>query len=826
MRLRPADIIVSVVAVSVMAGSAWMLYQDLSASGIKAGGEPIGEILMKRKTAQRRFVRRGAWYELKERQPVFNLDSIRTVEDSEAVIVLNDGTEIAVGEKTLITLDLSPGKAPLIRLEGGSIAASVAAAPAGAAARPQELKIATAGAEVSLGPGKLSVSKEEGKELKVSVREGSATLSAGGERAVVKENETARLDQGTGRAEIAANALRITSPRDRSYILAEGQAAEVAFAWEALRPLDSYTIELSRMRDFRAIAARAESTGLSASLSLASGAWYARARGAEGGAAVESEAVAFTVVADESVRPVEPAQGESFVYRARPPIVRFSWQGGKSASSYLFELADEPSFASPLVARETSAPAIVLDSLEPGAYFFRARAVYAFGGLGSGAPSQARGFEVRRQTSLDPARLLSPYEGEALSEFAARSGLSFAWDRVDDAESYRFSLSANPDMRAPLVSETLRGTSYSYGGRLAPGSYWWSVTAEGYGLSSSSSPPRAFSVSPLSVLISPAEPADGAAFEEGAAARLSFSWSARGDVAQGRYALEVSADPAFEGAPFARVEVAERRAELALPAPGPYNWRVAFIDPDGAVRAYGPARSFAVLPALAAPKLLSPAPASSFALVGASSLEFAWTADPAARAYEWELLGPSGSTVARARVEGGSFQFSEVGKLAPGSYSWLARPVSPGPSGERRGPAGQASFRLTEVINSPPAPPLPRASGLRPGPASTLDMTNLDSLVLSWAPVAGATRYRVRLVQKSSPERVILDEARIEATRLELKDLSKLDVGAFYWTVAPETVEKGYLTRSGPEARSDFAISLEGIDAMTEILSPEVQFGR
>ncbi|PKL19031.1 MAG: iron dicitrate transport regulator FecR, partial [Spirochaetae bacterium HGW-Spirochaetae-5] len=85
----------------------YFLYRELTARIERTGGEAIGTITFKKRSASRRYTDNVIWEEIEQESKIFNYDAIRTMEYSSAVIALNDGTKIELDQNTLLVVVLS-----------------------------------------------------------------------------------------------------------------------------------------------------------------------------------------------------------------------------------------------------------------------------------------------------------------------------------------------------------------------------------------------------------------------------------------------------------------------------------------------------------------------------------------------------------------------------------------------------------------------------------------------------------------------------------------------------------------------------------------------
>ena len=99
-----------------------LLYADYARRADSGGARRIGTITFKKEVAQRKYQSQVIWEDLDRDAPVYNNDTIRTADLSEAVISLADGTKINMDENSLILLEMS-GKGINIDFSSGSISA-------------------------------------------------------------------------------------------------------------------------------------------------------------------------------------------------------------------------------------------------------------------------------------------------------------------------------------------------------------------------------------------------------------------------------------------------------------------------------------------------------------------------------------------------------------------------------------------------------------------------------------------------------------------------------------------------------------------------------
>jgi len=196
-RLLLRNLLVSAALIGTAGFFGWRFYTELTRNVENVGGVVVGEIVEVRGSAQRRYDNQSRWGNLKGSEPVYNLDSIRTSENSGAVIVLRNVStegvesfdEISMGPDTFIILDLG-GESRNINFVGGDLSATGA----------EGLTVSAEGTVVAVDQGSVNLTREQGAETSVTVTEGEARVDTGSGETVVNTETVLRIDEESGRA--------------------------------------------------------------------------------------------------------------------------------------------------------------------------------------------------------------------------------------------------------------------------------------------------------------------------------------------------------------------------------------------------------------------------------------------------------------------------------------------------------------------------------------------------------------------------------------------------------------------------------------------------
>ncbi|MCL2801230.1 MAG: FecR family protein [Treponema sp.] len=263
-KLKKADIVVILLCVagSIFSGAAF--WGEYNRTLSKLNEEEIGRIYFKKRTAQRKFIDRVVWDRLRQNTPLYNGDTIRTIEFSEAVIIFRDEeTTIALDENTLIQIFYSDEQGLRIGLSGGRLEVTSGS---------RDVVIQTGTSEVIVG-GQASLDRNN-DGLNMSVVRGRArlngeTVSSGSVLAVNNEGQ---------REEKPMIAITSFGPSAR-VSGTPGEIVPVNFSWNKsnIDPQSKIVVEAALDGNFSQIVSSAESTGSSATVNLDFGSYWWRA---------------------------------------------------------------------------------------------------------------------------------------------------------------------------------------------------------------------------------------------------------------------------------------------------------------------------------------------------------------------------------------------------------------------------------------------------------------------------------------------------------------------------------------------------------------------
>lgn len=636
------------------------LYIDFNYRGGGGSGEVVGKISFKHKTAQRKFDNQVIWDELETETTLYNKDTIRTAELSEAVITLKDGTKIQLDESSMIVLNITD-KAANIDFAYGSVQAKREGAQEGEQSalniRTQDNKV------ISIQNSDVKLSRQEGEELSLTVQRGEASVAMNGRTQTVGQDQKAVLAQ---EIQVKRVLLKPLSPADgeRAFITEEQKA--FAFVWE--KPAEAVTFEIASDRSFTNVVSRQTAAADRAGAALREGTYFWRLSARDSQGQLEfSDARRFTVIRNGPVSVLTPIAGSSFDYTNEPPLVNFAWTKSEIAQRYRLEVASDPGFAAIVDQTDTTSTSIGR-RLPAGRYFVRVSTISEQAGSVPSAPSN---FSVTRREKTPPPAPLRPAGDRIGKTLLEKEGLAFSWAGSREIQSASVEISADRNFSNVIYRGSSETNFITVKQTLGEGSYYWRVRGtDRAGNATEYSAVAAFNVSGEEK-VTLKSPPDGTDLDPVSARDqgVQFLWEGP-DFSQFR--MMVSQNPGFNPVLSGDTLAARGRTIKDL-APGKYYWKVALMSQNGNVLSESETRSFTILDMLGVPNLLEPPRGQTVDMTDKNDLYFRWDAVRGADGYDFTLYRSAGGArtpVLNLRTQRPEFLLRDLSVLDVGDFSW------------------------------------------------------------------------------------------------------------------------------------------------------------
>ena len=350
-----------------MAYSINLFRRDLSQTINLYNVKPVGTIIIKKNTVQRRVADRVLWDRLRVESPVYLGDTIRVAELSAAMLDIN-GRQLDLDQNTLIRiLPAQDGSGALqIELSEGSLSAATGAE--GGLHVAVQGRVIKMEAETAL----TATAREDG--FSAQVNKGTAAFIEEDGNRTVTQGEM--LSFNADGEELRQPAAVMTNPRPNArYVKNTPRPLSVGFAWNRVN-LEAGTglrLEIAADRNFNHIVQSVENLNASAEIFLNAGLWNWRL--SYDGAILSAGQLSVTEASNLNL--LSPIKGSLFRYQDDSPPIRFQWSEIEEALYYIIEISPIQDFSSPHISKQTAAPFFIDSYLGPGTWYWRVQPFFS-----------------------------------------------------------------------------------------------------------------------------------------------------------------------------------------------------------------------------------------------------------------------------------------------------------------------------------------------------------------------------------------------------------------------------------------------------------------
>ncbi|GHU06853.1 hypothetical protein FACS1894151_00330 [Spirochaetia bacterium] len=372
--LKLADFVVMLLCIGGTALFLYFFWNDFNQTLTRQNDTPIGMIVIKRNTAQRRFVDRMLWDRLQRKSPIYNGDYIRTSELSEATLILDGMGNFEITENTLLQIFSAKDSADF-RVESGSLSVNTA----------------EQGKRVSVSTGKGRAIIEDGTSATFNIAgDGSlAVWSVEGSLSVTQAGSTWALETGDALAllsdgtEDKSARIGIISPEPALRLIrGDPSPTPVAFSFRRFNFESGRQIRLEIATNRRFTAAEIfdiETDSFNASLGRGTYWWraYPVFPGEENSSIPQNTAsgsISISYVGPPAL--LSPAQNANVPINGLTASVFFRWASSEEASGYFLEASDNPAMENPVIAEEVE-NSFFLSALGENTWYWRVRPVFS-----------------------------------------------------------------------------------------------------------------------------------------------------------------------------------------------------------------------------------------------------------------------------------------------------------------------------------------------------------------------------------------------------------------------------------------------------------------
>ncbi|PJZ59027.1 hypothetical protein [Leptospira barantonii] len=382
------EIHVGALSLLALTASLFLFWREGAADFGEGRKETVGNITFKYKTAQRKFSDRMIWQDVEQNFPIFNHDSVRTDELSEAVVTLTSGTKFELDPRSMIVINLKEEE-ELIELEEGSVRVQ--------SGKSVSLISAKNTLKSSNEPSLFRITRESTGENLVELAKGKlkwmGSDQSGGE---IQEGQKAKI---TDYVSIPVKEeWKLIEPEDNHRIFPETGEAKIGFRWKSDPNSQVGLLEISLNRSFNPIILKKEFKGEFSDANLPEGIYYWRL------VSIDKKKISdvrkFRILPNPPVTLLFPLKNTSLEGTS---LQSFRWKPSRLATGYILEISESADFKSGLRQLTVFKTSISLP-LSGGKYHWR---VKSFSNLpGTESVSEARSFQVEKteiaQTNVEP----------------------------------------------------------------------------------------------------------------------------------------------------------------------------------------------------------------------------------------------------------------------------------------------------------------------------------------------------------------------------------------------------------------------------------------
>ncbi|MDR0448199.1 MAG: FecR family protein [Treponema sp.] len=472
-KFRVIDPIIILLCLSGAVASGMAFWREYNHTLLKVNEDPVGIIIFKKNTAQRRFIDRVVWDRLRDTSPVYNGDTIRTIEQSIATIAFRDEiTSLNLDENTLIQIFWTDKEGAKIDFTGGNLEVLSGSKGVIISGGVSEIKV----------EGQANLNKSE-EGFSLSVLEGQANIDG-------KEIDAGNILAVDNRGEINTSPMiAMTSFGASARIIGvPSGTAPINFSWNAFHfnPDTRVIVEVARDKGFRRMAVTREVSGASSiSVPLENGNYWWRAYPVNSGSKEPANKIfpsgTLEIIPAVPVVLLTPARTAQLSFSGESSV-SFSWTAAEGAAAYHLEISSRADMSAPIVNRQVQENSITRTGLENGRWYWRVTPIFSEWIRGSIPPSAIGDFTVS-QHNVPPSEPVLTFPAQNGTLYLDSSSRRLLWTHDPGVSSWLVEMAENPRMTNLRVKQTVNSNFYSLPPeQLQAGKTWyWRISATGSG---------------------------------------------------------------------------------------------------------------------------------------------------------------------------------------------------------------------------------------------------------------------------------------------------------------------------------------------------------
>ncbi|WCL50091.1 hypothetical protein [Leptospira sp. GIMC2001] len=357
-------------------GSALLVFLYEERPGIQPKQKLVGTVIYRNRVAQRKNSSTVIWDNVAQRENVYNFDSIRTDDLAEAIIILENGTQIELDPFSMIVLNISDDESKIV-LDRGSVIVRPSENSKVQLIRGNRIHFNIKGLLRIFGQdeNRYVVLSDKGFSMvegdidsiqssEINKFQSEDILDIPGDT-IVKINSRA--------IERIKNSIEIIYPTDNTRYFVDGKLElEVRFHWKADVAVEK--ILIAKDPFFQNLIVEKQVNQDKFRINLTDGNYYWKVLGADS----ESSPARFKIKSREDIKTIEPIPNEK-LFLDPGDLTAFLWSESELAESYRLEIASDSGFQNTIKKMVTHRPGLSV-SMPEGKYFWRVVSVGSLAG--------------------------------------------------------------------------------------------------------------------------------------------------------------------------------------------------------------------------------------------------------------------------------------------------------------------------------------------------------------------------------------------------------------------------------------------------------------
>lgn len=613
--------------VVIIAISSMLLYSEYTERFSYERSRKAGIITYKEKVTRRKPQSEVIWEEIIKNSLIYIGDTVRTGEDSRAVVRLNDGTKVTMSRNTMIQFFIAEDKLNIDFSNGEISVTRTGAVKSGS----RGINIKTRGKNIPADDSDIQIF-ETGKNVNIVLSGGTDAALPGSREYIIKDDESAVVTEDTGGIKSSRIITKLLQPERDKFFMTYSGSKEIGFRWESKSAEN--ILEISRDRNFSNIAVRRNTSGSSAAVKLDPGFYYWRVKSATTGISSSK----FALIRNSPVMPRDPSNNMVFTYVNKPPMIDYGWAENPLALNYILEISGDDQFRNIIKSIQTGENYISADLPGPGTYYWRVKIKTDFE---EDEPPEyiIHKFNVTKTDKFEDIALLKPWDKSILvADSQADKKLIFSCREYNEIDFYKLIISKKENPGASEC-ETVSKTNFMIPDMmLSEGEYLWRIEGflqDGSIISKSGTRSLRFIAPGKLRVVFPENNSISAADEDPDAAKIAFSWTSC--MPGGTYLIRLFNDDKMIYL-FREETVNGSTVTIDKIKPGTYYWHVYLLDNNKNRIIVSDNSRFTVKKPLPAPGIIYPGNNIVIDILEKNNIEFSWHPEAEASLYGISLF--------------------------------------------------------------------------------------------------------------------------------------------------------------------------------------------